>query len=54
MQAQILAPPPQEDLVGYGRVVQRDRELFWSDVEIAGAGTGRLVARGTVIYRIVT
>ncbi len=54
MQAQMLAPPAQEDLVGYGRVVQRDRELFWSDVEIAGAGTGRLVARGTVIYRIVT
>jgi uncharacterized protein (TIGR00369 family) len=54
MQAQLLAPPAQEDLVGYGRVVQRDRELFWSDVEIAGAESGRLVARGTVIYRIVT
>ena len=54
MQAQILAPPVKDDLVGYGRVVQRDDEIFWSDVEVASAGEGRLVARGTVIYRIVT
>jgi uncharacterized protein (TIGR00369 family) len=54
IQAQILAPPPREDLVGYGRVVQRDGELFWSDVEVACASDQRLVARGTVIYRIVT
>jgi len=54
IQAQILAPPPQDDLVGYGRVVQRDGELFWSDVEVACASDHRLLARGTVIYRIVT
>ena len=54
MQAQILAPAPKDDLVGYGRNVQRDRELLWSDVEIAGASDGRVFARGTVIYRIVT
>lgn len=54
MQAQILAPPIRDDLVGYGRMVQRDREIFWSDVEIAGASDGRLLARGTVIYRILT
>ncbi len=53
LQAQILGPPPRDDLVGYGHVVQRDREIFFSDVEIAGATDGRLVARGTVIYRIV-
>jgi hypothetical protein len=35
-------------------VVQRDGELFWSDVEVACASDQRLVARGTVIYRIVT
>ena len=54
MQAQLLAPPAREDLVGYGRVVQRDRELFWSDVEIASAVDARVYARGTVIYRILT
>jgi uncharacterized protein (TIGR00369 family) len=54
IQAQILAPPPRADLVGYGRVVQRDGELFWSDVEVACASDRRLLARGTVIYRIVT
>jgi uncharacterized protein (TIGR00369 family) len=54
VQAQILRPPPRDDLVAYAHVVQRDGELFWSDVEMAGASDGRLVARGTVIYRIVT
>ena len=51
---EILAPLPRDGLVGYGRVVQRDEELFWSDVEIAAVSDGRLVARGTVVYRIVT
>lgn len=54
MQARIFAPPPKDDLVAYGRNVQRDEELFWSDVEVAGASDGRVCARGTVIYRIVT
>jgi uncharacterized protein (TIGR00369 family) len=54
LQAQILAPPPKQDLVAYGKVVQRDGDGFWSDVEVAGAGDGRVVARGTVLYRIVT
>ena len=53
LQAQILGPPPKDDLVGYGRVVQRDQDLFFSAVEIASASDGRLIARGTVIYRIV-
>lgn len=54
MQLQVLAPAPAEELVAYGRCVQRDREIFWSDVEVAEAGEGRVVARGTVLYRIVT
>jgi uncharacterized protein (TIGR00369 family) len=54
MQAQVLAPAPKEDLVAYGRNVQRDGELLWSDVEIAGAASGRVSARGTVLYRILT
>ena len=54
MQLQILAAAPRADLVAYGRCVQRDNEIFWSDVEVAIAGEGRVVARGTVLYRIVT
>jgi uncharacterized protein (TIGR00369 family) len=54
LQAQLLAPPPAEDLVAFGRVVHRDGEIFWSDVEVAVAADLRLVARGTVLYRIVT
>lgn len=53
LQAQILDPAPEGDLLGYGRVVQRDRDIFFSAVEIAAASDARLVARGTVIYRIV-
>ena len=54
MQMQILAPAPGADLVAYGRNVQRDGEIFFSDVEVAGASDGRVYARGTVFYRIVT
>ena len=54
MQAQILAPPTAQDLVAYGRVVQNDGSIFWSEAEVAGRDDGRVVARGTVIYRIVT
>lgn len=54
MHAQLLAPPPKDDLVAYGRNVQRDDSLFFSDVEVAGASDGCVVARGTVFYRIVT
>ncbi len=52
--AQILAPPPPGDLVGYGRLVQRDGEVFWCDVEVASAADATLVGRGTVLYRILT
>ena len=54
MHAQLLAPPPKDDLVAYGRNAQRDGALFFSDVEVAGATDGCVVARGTVFYRIVT
>jgi len=54
LQAQILCPSPKQDLVAYGRVVQRDDAIFWADAVVAGAQDGLAVARGTVIYRIVT
>ncbi|HEX2485551.1 MAG TPA: PaaI family thioesterase [Myxococcota bacterium] len=54
LQAQLLVPAPAADLVAYGRVAQRDGDAFWSDVEVADAASGAVVARGTVLYRIVT
>ncbi|MGE4606118.1 MAG: hypothetical protein AAEJ52_05190, partial [Myxococcota bacterium] len=54
MQARIMSSPRREDLIGYGKMVQRDNEIFWSDVEVVSAVDARIVARGTVIYRIVT
>ena len=54
MQLQNLGPAPKADLVAYGRCVQRDDEIFWSDVEVADASNGRVTARGTVLYRIIT
>jgi uncharacterized protein (TIGR00369 family) len=54
MQLQNIAPAPKADLVAYGRCVQRDDEIFFTDVEVASAEDGAVVARGTVLYRIVT
>jgi len=54
MQAQVFAPPPREDLVAYGRNVQADNEIFFSDAEAVSAVDGRVYARATVFYRIVT
>ena len=43
-----------KELIAYGRVEQRDREIFWTQVDVATASTSRTVARGQVLYRIVT
>lgn len=53
MQLQILDPAPKGDLIAYGRCVQNDNEIYWSDVEVVGAADGKVAARGTVLYRIV-
>lgn len=53
IQTQVLAPPPAADLVAFGRVVERDEEMFWSEVEVAEAAGLRVCARGMVLYRIV-
>ncbi len=53
IQAQVIEPLPTGDLVAYGRCVQRDREIFFSDVEVATVADGRVCARGTVLYRIL-
>jgi uncharacterized protein (TIGR00369 family) len=53
LQAQALAPPPAGDVVAYGRVVHRDREMFQAETEVADAETGEVSTRGTVFYRIV-
>jgi uncharacterized protein (TIGR00369 family) len=54
LQAQILAPPGDAELVAYGRSVHADAEAHWCDVEVASAVSRCVVARGTVQYRIVT
>ena len=53
LQAQFVAPPDGPDLVGYGWLVQRDDPILWCDVEVAGREDSLVLARGTVIYRIV-
>jgi uncharacterized protein (TIGR00369 family) len=53
LQAQVLAPPPGEDLLAFGRCIHRDGEAFWSDVEVACRASRLVCARGTVLYRIV-
>ena len=53
VQAQSIAPAGADELIGYGKLIQRDREVFWCDVHVASASSGNVVARGTVLYRIV-
>jgi uncharacterized protein (TIGR00369 family) len=53
IQTQVLAPPPAADLVAFGRVIERDDEMFWSEVEVAEVSSLRVCARGVVLYRIV-
>jgi len=53
IQAQLRAAARAEDIVAYARTAQRDREIFWCDVEVASRADGRILAGGTVIYRIV-
>ena len=48
-----LGAPLKEDLVAYGRCVHRDGSGFWADVDGGGASSRRIVACGTVMYRIV-
>lgn len=54
MQLQMLAPAEHGDLVAYGQCVQRDGAFFWTDVDVANAASQKVVARGTVLYRILT
>ncbi len=53
IQVEHLAPAPKASLVGTGRCLQRDREIFWAEVEVIDAERARVVARGTVLYRIL-
>ena len=53
MQLQNLGPAPKGDLIAYGRCVQRDNQIYWSDAEVASVADGSVTARGTVLYRIV-
>jgi uncharacterized protein (TIGR00369 family) len=53
IQAQIMGPPPKGDLLAYGRTSLRDNEMFWNDIEVVDPASGDLVARGTVLYRLI-
>ncbi len=54
MQAQLLAPAPQGDLVAFARARHSDNEIHYADVEVSGVADETVCARGTIIYRIVT
>ncbi|MDG2050317.1 MAG: PaaI family thioesterase [Myxococcota bacterium] len=53
LQAQILSPPGAQDLIAYGRVQHRNESMFWCTVEVVGRNDLKVIARGTVVYRIV-
>lgn len=43
----------QEDLIAHARTMRRNDEIFLNQVMVSGAQTGRVVASGSVTYRIV-
>ncbi len=54
IQAQVIEPQAEGELVAFAHVAQRDAELFVVPVEVARAHDLGIVARGTAIYRIIT
>jgi len=42
-----------EDVIALARTLRRKEEIFWNEVTVAGASSGKLVAHGGVVYRIV-
>jgi hypothetical protein len=40
-------------MVAVARTLRREEEIFWNDVRVVGADSGRLIAHGDVVYRIV-
>ncbi|MGH7820495.1 MAG: PaaI family thioesterase, partial [Candidatus Binatia bacterium] len=51
--ANFAAPAVGEDLVSLARTLRKNEEIFWNEVTVAGAKSGKLVAHGDVVYRIV-
>ena len=41
-----------EDIFAEGRVLKRGKEIIYSDVRVTN-GAGKLLAQGTVVYRII-
>jgi uncharacterized protein (TIGR00369 family) len=41
-----------EDIFAEGRILKRGKEIIYSDVKVTN-GEGKLLAQGTVVYRIV-
>lgn len=42
-----------EDLVALARTLGRNEEILWNEVTVVGVASGKLVAHGDVVYRIV-
>jgi uncharacterized protein (TIGR00369 family) len=48
-----IADAVGEEVVALARTLRREEEIFWNDVRVVGADSGRLIAHGDVVYRIV-
>ncbi len=42
-----------EDVIALARTLRRREEIFWNQVSVVGATSGKLIAHGDVVYRIV-
>ena len=46
-------PAVEEDVVAHARTLRRNNEIFLNSVTVSGRSSGRVVATGSVTYRIV-
>jgi len=42
-----------EDVIALARNLRRKEEIFWNEVSVVGEKSGKLIAHGDVVYRIV-
>jgi uncharacterized protein (TIGR00369 family) len=47
------AAAEREDVVAHARTLRRNNEIFLNQVTVSGRSSGRVVATGSVTYRIV-
>jgi acyl-coenzyme A thioesterase PaaI-like protein len=47
------APAQREEVIAHARTLRRNNEIFLNSVTVSGRDSGKVIATGSVTYRIV-